>query len=74
MRDGARAAIDKRLDYFEATRAFQLTLVDEALKSSDNAVRPAASKLGVSYQFIYQIVQGKRLAKPKKQDVVERKS
>jgi hypothetical protein len=59
MRPGAQAALNKNVDYQEATRAFQLTLVDEALRQTNNVASRAALRIGVSKAYIHMLVNGK---------------
>lgn len=61
MRPAAILALEKKLSYQEATRAFQLTLVKEASRHSKNTVQPwreAALVLRMSVTWAKQIFTG----------------
>jgi transcriptional regulator with GAF, ATPase, and Fis domain len=59
MKEGAKAAISKDLTYQEATRAFQLTLVNEALAQNDGVQFRAAMRLRIAPSWIAALVSGK---------------
>ncbi len=58
MRPGALAAIAKGLSFQEATRVFQLTLVNEAMKGSQGNRRLASNALSMSYQWLVGLLNG----------------
>lgn len=59
MKEGAKAAISKNLTYQEATRAFQLTLVNEALAQNEGVQFRAAMQLRMGPSWIAALVSGK---------------
>jgi hypothetical protein len=60
MKDGAKAALNKNLTFQEATRAFQLTLVNEALGENEGVRHRAAQKLRMSPAWVSALTSGTR--------------
>jgi hypothetical protein len=68
MKDGAKAALAKNLTYQEATRAFQLSLVNEALAENEGVRHRAAQKLRMSPAWVSALVGGTRPTKFRRGD------